>query len=409
MKHSKKFKATAAVLAAVTVSLALISCNETENKETQSSNTLELVTDDNMLTVELPSYSYSKNDLSAYIALPSDLFTRDYKEGLELLGTPDGEAIEAQIKSNLKTLATERQAGENEAVEDTDKVVMDYVGKLDGVAFSGGTASDYSHNISLQSSTFIEGFDKGLIGMKAGETKDIEATFPDPYTNEPSLAGKTVIFTVTIDKITKYDIPELTDELVSENEEFFGEEIKTAEEYRASVKEELTESYKASDEEKIVEAVWNYAMENSEFKSYPEGLIEQYEEYFYAEEYNYAKQYGMTMEEYVADEGYLSVEDYKKDVISKNAKDYVNQCLVLYHACSIGNITVTEDEARAEAEKDFKANIEPYLELYSQYYGISDVDDYISYYGGIDALCENIMFVRLVYTLGGIELPNSEA
>ncbi len=80
--------------------------------------------------------------------------------------------------------------------------------------FEGGSASGSA--ITLGSSGFIDGFDVGVIGMKPGETKDLNLKFPDEYPNNKDLAGKAAVFTVTLNYISKTNTPKLTDKLVSE-------------------------------------------------------------------------------------------------------------------------------------------------------------------------------------------------
>ncbi len=409
MKFNKDtiLRLTAAALAAVTVGCALASCSGTDTADTKPSNgtvtTGGTGESDKLMEVVMPSYDFLGSDLSLYITLPSDILTHDYTEGLTLLGIPDDDDVETEIKLRLKKLATQKESTENDVVEDGDTVIMDYVGRLDGVAFSGGTANDSKHDISIENSLFIPGFDEGLLGMKAGETKDLYLTFPDPY-KKAELAGKDVVFTVTIDKITKYEIPVLTDKLIEDNAKFFGD-IKTAEEYKASVKEALTKSNKANDEPQLLNAVWKYLTEKTEYKALPEGLLEKYVEAIYADAYNVAVSNKMTLEEYVQKQGYLTVEDYKKSYITESAKSYINERLVMYHTCKTVGIAVSDEEVRAKAEEEFKKNIEPNIDVLGPYLGVKNLDDYIKYLGGIDRLRENMMADRLLYKLSGLEYP----
>ena len=95
------------------------------------------------------------------------------------------------------------------AAEKADRVTIDFVGKLDGEAFEGGTAQDAP--ITLGAGGFIPGFEDGLMGVKTGDEKAIEATFPDEYP-EAKLAGKTVQFEVTVKEVAAPETPTLDDE-----------------------------------------------------------------------------------------------------------------------------------------------------------------------------------------------------
>ncbi|MDE6963730.1 MAG: FKBP-type peptidyl-prolyl cis-trans isomerase, partial [Lachnospiraceae bacterium] len=99
------------------------------------------------------------------------------------------------------------------SVENGDRVIIDFEGKQDGVAFAGGTASGYE--LTIGSGQFIAGFEDGVIGMEIGETKDLDLKFPDPYNPNPDLSGAPVVFTVTLHEISEPEVPELTDEYVA--------------------------------------------------------------------------------------------------------------------------------------------------------------------------------------------------
>ena len=121
---------------------------------------------------------------------------------------------EDSVKEALDNLAESPQAvtyepKKTQAKKD-DQVVMDFVGKVDGEAFEGGTAEDYP--LVLGSNSFIPGFEDGLLKVKAGETKDVEVTFPDDYQAE-HLAGKTAVFTCTIKEVKAPKKPEIDDEM----------------------------------------------------------------------------------------------------------------------------------------------------------------------------------------------------
>ncbi len=94
--------------------------------------------------------------------------------------------------------------------KDGDQVVIDFVGKVDGEAFEGGTAEDYP--LVLGSNSFIPGFEEGLLKVKAGEEKDVTVTFPAEY-QAAHLAGKEAVFSCTVKEVRASKSPELDDEL----------------------------------------------------------------------------------------------------------------------------------------------------------------------------------------------------
>ena len=142
-------------------------------------------------------------------------------------------------------------------VQNGDKVTIDFVGMLDDVAFQGGTASDYE--LVIGSGSFIDGFESGIIGMEIGDVKDLNLKFPENYT--PELAGKEVVFTVTLDEI--WEVPELTDEICAE---YTG--YSTASAYVESIKTDG-----------IFEYAWNQLLQQCKIKAYPDEYTEYYQSY----------------------------------------------------------------------------------------------------------------------------------
>jgi len=126
-------------------------------------------------------------------------------------------ADDASIQEALDNLASTAQNFEDRKkgskAKDGDQVVIDFVGKVDGEAFEGGSAEDYP--LVLGSNSFIPGFEAGLIGVKAGEEKDVDVSFPDDY-QAPNLAGKAAVFTCTIKAVKEPKPAEINDELAKQ-------------------------------------------------------------------------------------------------------------------------------------------------------------------------------------------------
>lgn len=111
-------------------------------------------------------------------------------------------------------------------------VTIDFVGSVDGEKFDGGSAQDY--DLELGSNTFIPGFEEQLVGVKAGDVKDVKVTFPENYQAE-NLAGKEAVFACTVKAVKVKELPKVDDEFVKEISEF-----DTLAEYKADVKAQLT-------------------------------------------------------------------------------------------------------------------------------------------------------------------------
>ena len=158
------------------------------------------------------------------------------------------EELEKVRRRNSRIVTVERPA----KLEDT--AVIDYKGTVDGVAFDGGAAE--GHNLVLGSGAFIPGFEDQVVGMSAGEEKDVNVTFPEEY-HEKSLAGKAAVFHVKCNEVKETQLPDLDDEFAKDVSEF-----DTLDEYKASVRERLTKAAEAEAESAYQSALIEKAGDN---------------------------------------------------------------------------------------------------------------------------------------------------
>lgn len=129
---------------------------------------------------------------------------------------PTDEEIEEMMQSYMDSDSFFKVV--DRAAKKEDRVTIDYVGKLDGEAFEGGTAEDAK--IILGNSGYIDGFDDAIVGMKKGETKDANLTFPEDY-NNPNLKGQDTVFTITLKEVEEAVPSELTDKFLAEYSDMF--------------------------------------------------------------------------------------------------------------------------------------------------------------------------------------------
>lgn len=240
------------------------------------------------------------------------------------------------IRNRLKTKATfvnEVQTG--------DTVNIDFNGKIDGNEFDGGNAEGYE--LEIGSGAFIDGFEDSLIGMKNGETKDISLTFPSDYSNE-ELAGKNVIFTVTVNEIKR--IPELTDELVKE----LDPSCDGVEDYKKKVLSELIsdndfsymrqKGYAALEE---LESLSDIEVSDEAVEWARNLLIAQY----YVPTFeNY---YGMSFSDMLKKQN-VSLDEFKNNLTSA-AKQLAEDTLVIDTVAKEANIEITDADKEEYAEE----------------------------------------------------------
>lgn len=218
------------------------------------------------------------------------------------------EAIEQTIQSDLQILSTETEITDRPA-ELGDQVTIDYVGKMDGVEFEGGSAEDQT--FILGEGSYIDGFQEGIVGKNVGEIFDVEVTFPESYPNNPDMAGKPAVFTMTLDKIVQIDVPELTEELLPE----IGTSATTIEEYKEQIRKDLEESNKETVKKQLEEAVWKALSENCVVKEYPKDKLEELTTNIETQLSYYASMSGMDVEEVAQIMYGMSIEDMAKEMI----------------------------------------------------------------------------------------------
>ena len=262
-----------------------------------------------------------------------------------------------------------------------DIVNIDFEGKLDGVAFEGGSAQGF--DLTIGAGGFIDGFEDGIIGMEIGETRDVDMKFPDPYDNNPDLAGKDVVFTFTLNSISEQIIPELTDEFVKSLE---MEDCTTAEDYRRFIHDGLAEQAQAAFEEEKTSAVVAIVEENTTFGAAPDGMTRRMNEMLIDSASSYAQMYGMSTGEYVA-AVYGGTADTYEDVLLEEAEMMALRYLMIGAIAEAEDISVTDEELEQiladEAAQFGYEDVEEYkeemdVEAYREYLLVQKVIEFLA-------------------------------
>lgn len=272
-----------AVAVCAAMGMAVCACGK-ETKKTDGNASAITTTTAPAETTTPPEVTKSPLELAA-----EGLLVTDYELYVDSTVLPEGyKGVEVQVitEADVDAYIEEVRNANKERVlkdasqpiEETDIAIIDYVGYLDGVAFEGGTA--YSHEMEIGNSGFIEGFDEGLIGAKKGDKVSLPLTFPEDYWNE-EMAGKDVVFEVTIHSVAAQVAPEFTDEWVSA---MTGGQYTTTEDFRLFSKGFLTE-------EKKYNAVVDNLVDNATFEKMDEKYITdslEFEKLYYAYMYGFA-------------------------------------------------------------------------------------------------------------------------
>lgn len=284
--------------------------------------------------------NYGSTDLTQYVT-PGEY--KNLTVELPHVDPVDDAAVDAKITEVLeahKTLTTvERAAAEG------DTVNIDYVGSLDGVEFEGGADTD--SELVLGDGTMLSDFENGIVGMTAGETKTVDATFPDPYENNPDLAGKTAQFKITLNAVKEYVTPALTDEFVAELasddhghiDETHKDTVKTEDDYRAYTREQLEETYNESVRKNQYLYTWTAIVNGCDVKKYPESAVKKLGKDLY--NYNYTWFVASGYANYGLTPANLGITE---ESCNEQARETIKEELCLWAIAKANNITVSDAE-----------------------------------------------------------------
>lgn len=226
-------------------------------------------------------------------------------------------------------------------VENGNIAIIDFKGLKDGVAFDGGTAENYE--LEIGSNTFIPGFEEGIIGMKKGEEKDLNLTFPKDYASE-ELRGQKVIFKVKVNEVKERIVPEL-------NEEFFEDlampEVNNEEDLRKTLKEQIKAHKEYHLENEFIDELLEKASANMEIEI-DEEIVDAEVHYMYEDFLQKLKMQGIT------EELYLKYANTTKEKIEESMKEEANKRVkyryLLKEIIKKEKIKVSDKEAEKEIE-----------------------------------------------------------
>lgn len=244
-------------------------------------------------------------------------------------------AIEKERESNAREINVE-----DRAVKDGDKVMLDFEGFVDGVAFAGGKGENYP--LTIGSGAFIPGFEEQLVGIELNKEVDVNVTFPENYQAE-ELKGKAAVFKCTVKEIKEKELPELDDEFASEVSEF-----DTLAEYKEDVQKKLAEKKEAEAKDKKEEAVIEAIIADAKMEI-PDAMIETQQRQMVDDFAQRLSMQGLTLEQYFQFTG-LDAEKMLEQV-KPTAEKRIKSRLVLEAVVAAENITTDEADFEEEAKK----------------------------------------------------------
>ena len=280
----------------------------------------------------------------AIVALRPEVKLGEYK-GLtaakEAVKVTDAD-VEGEMKPYIDRAT--RLVSVERAAANGDTAVIDFKGFLNGEPFEGGEAQ--GHELELGSGSFVPGFEDGVVGMKPGEEKDIDLTFPEDYHEE--LAGKAVVFHVKLHEVKEHQAPAVDDEFAKDVSEF-----DTLDEFKADLAKKLTERREATAQREFESALLEQVVENMEVEI-PDAMVDMRVDEMVEDYARRISSQGIPFEQYLQMTGMTL--DALKSQAKPNALRQVQVDLALGAIAEAEKIAVTEEEI----EKEYASLAETY-------------------------------------------------
>lgn len=302
---------------------------DTKTEETAKTDDAEETESDN--TEDTSEDTPTTAELMAGIDVEKCVTLGDYK-GVTVEKTIQS-VTDEDVQNEIDNALANYPVEVDQAAKEGDTVNIDYVGKIDGEEFDGG--SDQGADLKLGSGKFIDGFEDGLIGARKGETRTLNLTFPEDYTQD--LAGKAVEFTVTVNAV-KEPLSEPTDQWVADNIEGYD----NLADYKAAIRSEQEESNEQTAENQVRYAAWTQVIDNCTINEYPETLVEVGKKLYEQQVETYAKYAGMELDAYIESSG-LTQEEYQSNM-EEYGKNVAAQALVCQAICDKEGFAIGDDD-----------------------------------------------------------------
>ncbi len=270
---------------------------------------------------------YPEVTLGAYKGLSAP------KDEVKVSAADVDERLKELADRNTRLVSVEREAKEG------DTAVIDFEGFLDGKPFDGGKGEN--HSLELGSHSFVPGFEEQVIGMKAGDEKDIDITFPEDY--HADLAGKAVVFKVKVHEVKEKDVPAMDDEFAKDVSEF-----DTLKDLKADLKKKITEERQKAADRAFEEALMEQVAANIT-ADIPDAMIEAQCRQFLDNFKMQIAQQGIPYDQYMKmtgmDEAKL-LEDAKEPATRQVRMDLAMAAII-----KAENLEATDEDVEAEFQK----------------------------------------------------------
>ena len=275
--------------------------------------------------------------------------------------------VDKKVQSDLDTVTT--YSATNRVSQVDDQMTLSFTGTIAGTTVDGFSSDSYS--LILGKDTFnVPGFVDAIYGLKTGDKKVVVLTVPDPFTDEPTYAGKRIVYDITVVKVEAPVVPQITDAYVQKNFSY-----STVAEYKAALQASMQDTIDKDIASKKKELALIAIEENSEVIQYPQDLLDTKIADLNKSISFYSTMYKMTVEEYCQSRYKVSLEDY--------AKKALVQTLVLQEIVEKENLSVDEYYYKGNLAKFASDN------------GYSDADTFVQKYGK-DYIVKNMLIQKAI-------------
>ena len=311
------------------------------------------------------------------------------KEEVQVTSEDVDRRLQTLLDRNTRLVSVEREAKEG------DTAVIDFEGFLDGAPFDGGKGSN--HSLELGSHSFVPGFEEQVVGMKAGDEKDIDITFPEDY--HADLAGKAVVFKVKCHEVKEKDVPALDDEFAKDVSEF-----DTLDELKADLEKKIAEDRQKDADRSFEDALMEQVAENIT-ADIPDAMVEGQARQFLENFRTQIAQQGIPYDQYMQMTGMSEaklLEDAKEPALRQVKMDLAVAAII-----KAENIEAGDEELEAEYKK-LAEQFGMDVEMVKKYIQADQVKDQICSRRAVDIVVENATATKPEEKPAGEETPAEE-
>lgn len=360
--------------------LGAVSCGEeaTESKTEENKGSAVAKTDEEQLEEFVRAYRageykdamlYQYEDLTKYFVL-AEYKNLKYPDDMLIADSVTDEAVE----DYLTTIVLNEFVPDDQYTDVTegklqkwDVVTIDYEGYMDGEKIKDATAE--GQELLLGSGAYIHGFESGMIGKDMSEKIRLDLRF-SPYYSAKDKAGKDITFYVTVKKVQRPTIPEITSDIINK---MYSTTYKSMDEVKAALKKDMDSAQAGRAHSNITTFLQDDIVKRSTVKEYPEKEVGHYMLHF-ADYYGQFVETGSTLEEFCKEEMGISFEEFKA-LARDYAEGNVANTLMILSVCRAENITCSDEQLKAmirglyENQNGLYGNMESFLADYSDIYG----------------------------------------